>query len=127
MEMEDYVMHHGLSVVDEMVGHGIGKLLHEPPQVPNYFCPEWKEKEDFDLRPGVVLAIEPMVCVGTPDLKELSDRWTMITRDRQPSAHFEHTVAMTQEGPLRLTGPPDNDELANMPDWLHDSNQWGLW
>ena len=127
MEMEDYVMDYGLSVVDEMVGHGIGKLLHEPPQVPNYFCPEWKEKEDFDLRPGVVLAIEPMVCVGTPDLKELNDRWTMITKDRQPSAHFEHTVAMTKDGPLRLTGPPSNDELANMPDWLHDSNQWVLW
>ncbi len=127
MEMEDYVLDHGLSVVDEMVGHGIGKLLHEPPQVPNYFCPEWKEKEDFDLRPGVVLAIEPMVCVGTPNLKELSDRWTMITRDRQPSAHFEHTVAMTKEGPLRLTGPPEKNELTDMPDWLHDNSQWVLW
>lgn len=126
-EMEDFVLAAGFSVVDDMVGHGIGKNLHEPPQVPNFLSDEWKEKEDFDLRPGVVLAVEPMVNAGVPDLVELEDGWTMVTEDGASSAHFEHTIAITSDGPVRLTGPPNDDELATMPDWLHDRERWVLW
>lgn len=126
-QMESYVEKAGFSVVTAMVGHGIGQSLHEPPQVPNYYRREWAEREDFDLKPGVVLAIEPMVNVGTPKVACLEDQWTLVTADRKPSAHFEHTVAMTAEGPIRLTGPPDDTELAEMPDWLQDRAQWAIW
>lgn len=126
-EMHQFVKDSGFSVITDMVGHGIGKQLHETPQVPNYFCPEWTANEDFDLRPGLVLAVEPMVSVGTKQLVELKDRWTMITKDRKPSAHFEHTIAITHEGPQRLTGPPTDHELPQLPPWLHDRSQWVLW
>ncbi len=126
-EMAAYVCDAGFSVVEEMVGHGIGRELHEPPQVPNYLSSSWKSSEDFDLRPGVVLAVEPMVNAGTKELTELSDGWTVITRDRQPSAHFEHTIAMTSAGPVRLTGPPDAEELKSMPEWLQDKSNWVSW
>ena len=126
-EMERYVLNAGFSVVDEMVGHGIGKNLHEPPQVPNYLPPDWTENDDFDLRPGVVLAVEPMVNTGVAELDELDDRWTMVTLDRKPSAHFEHTVAITDVGPVRLTGPPSDKELQAMPDWLQDRSAWVIW
>ena len=124
-EMAIFVQDAGFFVVDEMVGHGIGKDLHEPPQVPNYFDPEIHE--DFDLRPGVVLAIEPMVNVGTSELDVLDDAWTLVTKDGQNSAHFEHTVAMTKDGPVRLTGPPNDEELADLPDWLAEKSNWVLW
>jgi len=126
-EMHTFVNDAGMSVIKDMVGHGIGKQLHEPPQVPNYFSREWKENEDFDLRPGLVLAVEPMVSLGTDKLVELNDKWTVITKDRSPSAHFEHTIAITQNGPQKLTGPPDRDELSEMPKWLHDSHGWTVW
>ncbi len=125
--MERYVLDAGFSVVDEMVGHGIGKNLHEPPQVPNYLPPDWTENDDFDLRPGVVLAVEPMVNTGVAELTELDDRWTMVTADRKPSAHFEHTIAITDAGPVRLTGPPSEAELQTMPDWLQDRSAWVIW
>jgi len=124
-EMEDYVYDNGFSVVEEMCGHGIGQNLHEPPQVPNYFS--GNEEEDFDLRPGVVLAIEPMVNAGTNDLIMLDDGWTVITADKKPSAHFEHTIAITKDGPVRLTGAPDDEELRSLPEWLHDKSQWVKW
>lgn len=126
-EMETYVLDHGFSVVDDMVGHGIGQNLHEPPQVPNYYSDDWAQSEDFDLRPGVVLAIEPMVNTGVPDLIELEDGWTTISADKKPSAHFEHTVAMTKDGPVRLTGPPSAQELKELPQWLHDESKWLRW
>ena len=126
-EMETFVKDAGFYVVEEMVGHGIGQELHEPPQVPNYLSASLKE-HDFDLKPGVVLAIEPMVNVGTSELRLLDDEWTVVTRDRKPSAHFEHTVAMTKDGPVRLTGPPSDNELAEMPDWIRDSqSNWVNW
>jgi methionyl aminopeptidase len=125
--MEDYVVEAGFFVVEEMVGHGIGKELHEPPQVPHYYNKSTMESGDFDLRPGVVIAVEPMVNIGTNDLVTLDDGWTVVTKDRKNSAHFEHTIAMTKDGPVRLTGPPSDDELTQMPEWLQDKTQWVQW
>jgi methionyl aminopeptidase len=68
-----------------------------------------------------------MIGVGTGELIEESDHWTMSTADRQPSAHFEHTIAITSDGPVRLTGPPSFEELNSMPDWLKDRDLWVNW
>ncbi len=89
----------GLSVVRELVGHGIGRRPHEDPNVPNYGSPG----RGLKLRPGMVLAIEPMLNLGSPDVETLDDEWTVVTADRLPSAHFEQTVAITAEGPQVLT------------------------
>ncbi|MDB4875123.1 MAG: methionine aminopeptidase type [Gemmatimonadetes bacterium] len=89
----------GFSVVRDLVGHGIGVEFHEEPQVPNYGKPKRREK----LVPGLTLAIEPMVNVGGPATKTLPDRWTIVTLDGSLSAHFEHTVAITENGPRVLT------------------------
>ena len=89
----------GFSVVRDLVGHGIGVEFHEEPQVPNYGKPKRREK----LTPGLTIAIEPMVNVGGPGTRTLSDRWTIVTVDGTRSAHFEHTVAITEEGPRVLT------------------------
>jgi methionyl aminopeptidase len=126
-EMEEFVEGFGFHVVDSMVGHGIGQNLHEPPQVPNLFDPDWAAREDFELRPGVVIAVEPMVNVGTPRLRELSDQWTQVSADRSLTAHFEHTIALTSDGPRLLTGPPEGEEIQNLPDWLQDPSQWLVW
>ena len=90
----------GFSVVRDYVGHGIGKDMHEEPQIPNFGKPGRGPR----LREGMVLAIEPMVNLGTFLVETLADRWTVVTRDRKPSAHFEHTVAVQQEAPAVLTG-----------------------
>ena len=90
----------GLSVVRDLVGHGIGVEFHEEPQVPNYGKPKRREK----LVPGLTLAIEPMVNAGGPATRTLQDRWTIVTADGSRSAHFEHTVAITEEGTRVLTG-----------------------
>lgn len=90
------------SLVEKFVGHGIGREMHEPPQVPNY-TKRSLERDDFELQPGLVLAIEPMLNAGTADIRVLKDRWTVVTRDGQLSVHFEHTVALTDDGPVRLT------------------------
>jgi methionyl aminopeptidase len=82
-------------IVEEYVGHGIGTRLHEPPQVPNYVS---NRNRDWTLIEGYVIAIEPMVNMGTQKTKELKDGWTVVTRDGKPSAHFEHTIAVTAEG-----------------------------
>jgi methionyl aminopeptidase len=100
--MERYVRAAGFSVVEKFVGHGIGRVMHEPPQVPNFTNPEMR-RQDTRLEPGLVLAIEPMVNLGRKDVIELSDQWTVITRDRLPSAHVEHTVALTETGVEVLT------------------------
>jgi len=92
----------GFSLVEQFVGHGIGREMHEPPQVPNYTNASLRN-EDFELRPGLVLAIEPMVNAGTPDIEILADHWTAVTADGRPSVHFEHTVALTTSGPELLT------------------------
>jgi len=89
----------GMSVVRDLVGHGIGVEFHEEPQVPNYGKPKRREK----LVPGLTIAIEPMVNIGGPATKTLSDRWTIVTLDGSLSAHFEHTVAITDSGTRVLT------------------------
>jgi methionyl aminopeptidase len=89
----------GFSVVRDLVGHGIGESFHEEPQVPNY----GKPKRGVRLQAGMTFAIEPMVNAGGPEIRTLDDRWTIVSRDGSRSAHFEHTVAVTAEGPLVLT------------------------
>jgi len=89
----------GYSVVRDLVGHGIGRQLHEEPQIPNYGSPNSGPR----LRPGMVLAIEPMVNMGTYKVKTKRDKWTVVTKDGSPSAHFEHTVVVTENGPDILT------------------------
>jgi methionyl aminopeptidase len=89
----------GYSIVRNYCGHGVGRAMHEEPQVPNYGKPGTGPV----LREGLVIAIEPMINLGHEDVKVLSDGWTVITMDGQPSAHFEHTVAITREGPQILT------------------------
>jgi methionyl aminopeptidase len=100
--MERYVKSQGMYVIEKFVGHGIGRDMHEDPQVPN-FVSKALRKHDIRLEPGLVLAIEPMVALGTKDVRTLDDGWTVETKDRLSSAHFEHTVAMTPEGPRVLT------------------------
>ena len=100
--MERYVKSQNFFVVEKFVGHGIGQEMHEEPQVPN-FVSQSLRKEDIRLEPGLVLAIEPMVSIGTKDVRTLKDGWTVETKNGRPSAHFEHTVAMTTEGPRVLT------------------------
>jgi methionyl aminopeptidase len=89
----------GYGVVREFVGHGIGRQMHEAPAVPNYGA----AGSGMRLEPGLVLAIEPMVTAGHFDVKTLSDGWTVVTKDKSLAAHFEHTVAVTENGPLVLT------------------------
>jgi methionyl aminopeptidase len=89
----------GYGVVRQLVGHGIGRQMHEDPQVPNYGSPS----EGPILKAGMVLAIEPMINAGTYEVKTMPDGWTVVTADGQPSAHFEHTVAVTEDGPDILT------------------------
>ena len=97
--VQKHVESYGFSVVREFVGHGIGQQMHEEPQVPNYGEPGRGPR----LAEGMVLAIEPMVNAGKPAVKVLADGWTAVTRDRSLSAHFEHTVAVTADGPWILT------------------------
>lgn len=99
--VQQWVEAHGFSVVREFVGHGIGEALHEEPQIPNY----GKPGRGPTLAEGMVLAIEPMVAMGRPETKVLKDGWTAVTRDGSLAAHFEHTVAVTKDGPLVLTAP----------------------
>jgi methionyl aminopeptidase len=100
--MERFVKSQGMYVVEKFVGHGIGRDMHEEPQVPN-FVSKALRKNDIRLEPGIVLAVEPMVAMGTKDVRTLDDGWTVETKDRRASAHFEHTVAMTPDGPRVLT------------------------
>jgi methionyl aminopeptidase len=97
--VQEFVEANGFSVVREFVGHGIGTKLHEEPQVPNFKA----RGADTRLREGMVLAIEPMVNSGRPEAKVLDDKWTAVTADGSSSAHFEHCVAVTRNGPLILT------------------------
>lgn len=90
---------HGYGVVRDYVGHGIGRKMHEDPQIPNY----GKPGHGPQLKSGMTLAIEPMINMGTYDVETLEDGWTVVTADRKRSAHFEHTIAITPEGPEILT------------------------
>ncbi|ABK17264.1 type I methionyl aminopeptidase [Syntrophobacter fumaroxidans] len=97
--IQEYVETRGFSVVREFVGHGIGQNLHESPQIPNYGPPG----KGVQLKSGMVLAIEPMINAGCPDVEILRDKWTAVTLDRKLSAHFEHTIVITDNGPEILT------------------------
>lgn len=97
--VEDHVTRYGYTVVREFVGHGVGRKLHEEPQVPNYGVKGSRPK----LKSGMTLAIEPMINLGTEKTRVLSDKWTVITLDRKPSAHFEHVVLVTEKEPEVLT------------------------
>ncbi|MCP4581616.1 MAG: type I methionyl aminopeptidase [candidate division Zixibacteria bacterium] len=90
---------HGYSVVRDLVGHGIGKELHEEPQVPHY----GNARAGLELKPGLVIAIEPMINAGVFQVKMLDDNWTIVTADGKRSVHFEHTIAVTENGPMILT------------------------
>lgn len=103
-QVQAFVEGEGLTVIEDFVGHGIGRQMHEPPQVPNFDSPQLRDSADFEIRPGLVLAIEPMVSAGGKEVRVLDDHWTAVTGDGSRSAHFEHTVALTQDGPVRLTG-----------------------
>jgi len=107
--VQGWVERHGYSVVREFVGHGIGTRMHEEPQLPNYGEPGRGPR----LQAGMVLAIEPMVNAGSPGARVLGDKWTAVTEDGSASAHFEHTVAVTANGPWILTRPK---EIAG-PSW----------
>lgn len=115
-EMARFVADHGYTSVECMVGHGVGRKLHEDPQVPNFVSRSLRGRGDFRIEPGLVIAIEPMVNMGTKEVKTLADHWTTVTKDGKPSAHFEHTVAITKDGPWRLTEPPKPEELSLLED-----------
>ena len=99
--VQTFVEAHGFGIVREMVGHGVGRAMHEEPQIPNFGRRNSGEK----IRPGMTLAIEPMVNLGGYQVRTLSDGWTVVATDGQPSAHFEHTVLTTDSGPEILTVP----------------------
>src|SRR5471030_1239740 len=99
--IQTFVEAHGFSVVRDMVGHGVGVRMHEPPEIPNFGRKGTGDK----IKPGMTLAIEPMVNLGGYKTKTLSDGWTVVTADGSPSAHFEHTVLTTERGPEILTIP----------------------
>jgi methionyl aminopeptidase len=89
--IQEYAERHGYGVVRELVGHGVGRSLHEKPDVPNY----GKKGSGPLLKPGMTLAVEPMINMGTKNVKQMGDGWTVITQDKKPAAHFEHTIAIT--------------------------------
>jgi len=97
--IQSYTEAHGFSVVRQFVGHGIGANLHEPPEIPNYV----QRQASPRILEGMVLAIEPMVNLGVAKVKILNDQWTVVTADRKPSAHFEHSIAVTPKGPRILS------------------------
>jgi len=97
--VQDYAETRGYSVVREYVGHGVGRTMHEEPQIPNYR----QGKRGPKLKPGMTLAIEPMINEGVWETRTLGDKWTVVTKDGKLSAHFEHTVAVTENGPEILT------------------------
>lgn len=114
--MDRYVKDHGFTSVENFVGHGIGRKMHEDPQVPNFVSRSLRGQGDFRIEPGLVIAVEPMVNMGTKQVKLAPDHWTQVTKDGKPSAHFEHTIAITKDGPKRLTEAPAEDELALLED-----------
>jgi methionyl aminopeptidase len=111
--IQSHVEKEGFSVVREFVGHGIGRFLHEDPQIPNYGPPG----RGIRLKAGMVFAIEPMINEGTPHIEILSDGWTAVTRDRKLSAHFEHTIAITPEGPEILSSLDEEEVFFDKSDY----------
>ena len=109
--IQKYVESNGFSVVREFVGHGVGRSMHEEPQVPNFV----DSKASPKLRPGMTIAIEPMVNAGKPAVQILNDGWTVVTKDGLPSAHFEHTVLITENEPEILTCPEKRPSALKVP------------
>ncbi len=101
LAVDGYVRPLGYGLLEEYTGHGIGRALHEDPPVPN-LAPR-KPGRGLKMRTGLVIAIEPMVTLGRPEVAVLDDDWTVVTRDGSPAAHFEHTIALTDDGPVVLT------------------------
>jgi len=106
--VQTYVEAQGFSIIRAFVGHGIGLSLHEEPQVPNFGLPGRGPK----IKPGMVLAIEPMIAMGDWNVEILDDSWTAVTRDRSLAAHFEHTVAITSKGPVILSSLEQEDTFS---------------
>jgi methionyl aminopeptidase len=102
-KMQEHVESNGMSCVREFVGHGIGTRMHEDPKVPNFVSDEFRKRGDFYLQPGMTLAVEPMVILGGSEVVVLDDRWTVVTKDNTPAAHYEHTIAVTATGSDVLT------------------------
>lgn len=100
--IQDYVESNGLAVIRDYTGHGIGRQMHEDPQIPNFVSKELLKADEILLQ-GMALAIEPMICVGKYDTEVLNNKWTVVTKDRKLSAHFEHTVVVTDNGAEILT------------------------
>jgi methionyl aminopeptidase len=109
--VQDHVESNGFTVVREFVGHGVGRSMHEEPQVPNFV----DGKSSPKLRPGMTLAIEPMVNAGSSAVKILNDGWTVVTQDGSLSAHFEHTVLITEAEPEILTWPEKVPSRLKVP------------
>lgn len=105
--VQQFVEQHGYSVARDYTGHGVGRNMHEEPQVPNWWPRGSKARgwQSVPLAGGMTYAIEPMVIAGRPDLRELDDKWTVVTKDKSLCAHFEHTIAITEGKPLILTLP----------------------
>ncbi len=99
--VQQYCERRGYSIIRDFVGHGVGRTMHEDPQIPNFGAPGRGDR----LHPGMTLAIEPMVALGRPEIEMCEDGWTAVTRDRAPSAHYEHTVLLTDDRPEILTIP----------------------
>lgn len=100
--IQEYVEKNGYSVIRNYTGHGIGRCMHEDPQVPNFVSKSLLDADEI-LLPGVTIAIEPMICMGKYDTEVLSNKWTVVTKDRKLSAHFEHTIVVTEDGADILT------------------------
>lgn len=113
--IQSHVESQGFSVIRSFVGHGIGFSLHEEPQVPNFGSPGRGPK----IRPGMVLAIEPMIAIGNWEVEILEDNWTAVTKDRSLSAHYEHTVALTRNGVEILSLPEDDNNHACVKESRH--------
>jgi len=109
--IQNYVESNGFSIVREFVGHGVGRSVHEEPQIPNFV----DGKKSANLRPGMTLAIEPMVNAGLPGVKVLNDGWTVVSQDGSLSAHFEHTVLVTESEPEILTWPEQIASKLKVP------------
>jgi len=111
--VESTVRPHGYGLLEDYTGHGIGTSMHEPPHVPN-LAPDGPGR-GMALVPGVVLAVEPMAVLGSPAVRELADGWTVVTRDGRQAAHWEHTVAVTADGPWVLTAPDGGAARLGLP------------
>lgn len=112
VRMERHVKDAGFSVVEQYVGHGIGRDMHESPQVPNFLNKDLQKRGDFRLEPGLVLAVEPMVNMGRQEVRTLDDQWTVVTQDGLPSVHVEHTVAITPAGIVVVTADEGDPAIA---------------